>query len=120
MTKNALQQFLDRYKKLKEDQELRPGKDILTTEFHKIKRESEKLGIDGVTIATVGAKEITGKRTDIKISCHLIIQELFCKERMAKILETTSMQTISCPQVGDRDTLHPKPQCHLLLMIFGK
>ena len=34
MTKNALQQFLDRYKTLKEDQELRPGKDILTTEFH--------------------------------------------------------------------------------------
>jgi len=66
MTKNALQQFLDRYKKLKEDQELRPGKDILTTEFHKIKRESEKLGIDGVTIATVGAKEINRKKNRYK------------------------------------------------------
>lgn len=33
MTADALHLFLERYAKLKEDQSLRPGKDILTAEF---------------------------------------------------------------------------------------
>ncbi|XP_065066990.1 uncharacterized protein LOC135692673 [Rhopilema esculentum] len=63
---DALQSFLQRYDQLMKEKSQRPGRDTFTTEFQQIKRDSEKLSVDGQTVATAGAKECNRKKNRYK------------------------------------------------------